>query len=422
MKVLVLGAGVVGVTTAYCLQRDGHDVTVVERHGGVADETSYGNAGGLCPSFAGPWAAPGMVAKVLRLMLQPGAPIRFRPQLSLHQWRWIARWTAECNPTSFRRNKLRMQRVAHYSLACLKRLAEEIGLTDFDFHSDGTLWLFRTEQEAGYGRLAARALDEFDVPWRWLEPHEIDAHEPGIARRTAHLAGALHLPADASGDSHLFTRSLAHWLQQHGVTLRLNTTVKALETEGDRISGVRTSAGRLSADAYVVALGNQAPFLLRPLGLNLPVYPLKGYSITVPLHPGALDIRPALMDEHNKVMISRLGQRIRAAGMAELGGYGLDADPAQRDMLLRVVREFIPEGMDESQVEFWAGLRPMTPDGPPILGRTRWRGLFLNSGHGSNGWTQACGTSRIVADLVSGRTPAIDLEGLTGERFGVAPA
>lgn len=420
MRVLVLGAGVVGMATAYYLWRDGHEVTVVDRNAGPADETSFGNAGGLCPSFAGPWAAPGMVSKVMRMLLQTDAPIRFRPQASLHQWRWIARWMAECDPERYRRNKLRMQRVAHYSLACLRSLVDEAGLHDFDFHADGTLWLFRTPQEAELGRLAARALDTFGVPWRWLEPHEVDASEPALAQRTAPITGALQLPADASGDSHRFARSLAQLLSAKGVSLRFHTTIDALETEGERITGVRTSSGRLEADACVVALGNQAPFLLRPLGIALPVYPLKGYSITVPLLADAPDIRTALMDEHNKVMISRLGGRIRAAGMAELGGYGLSAHPARRDMLLRVVREFIPRGLDESQVSFWAGLRPMTPDGPPILGPTRWKGLFLNSGHGSNGWTQACGTSRIVASLVAGRAPEIDLEGLTGERFGIA--
>jgi len=421
MKVLVLGAGVVGMTTAYYLWRDGHEVTVVERNAGPADETSFGNAGGLCPSFAGPWAAPGMVGKVMRMLLQADAPIRFRPQASLHQWRWIARWVGECNAERYRLNKLRMQRVAHYSLACLRSLAQEANLHDFDFHADGTLWLFRTPQEAELGRLATRALDDFEVPWRWLEPDEVDAREPALAHRTASIAGALLLPADASGDSHRFSQALAQRLGARGVDFRFNTTVHALETEGDRVSGVRSSAGRLQADACVVALGNQAPFLLRPLGLNLPVYPLKGYSITVPLLADAPDIRPALMDEHNKVMISRLGARIRAAGMAELGGYGLQAHPDRRDMLLRVVREFMPHGMDENHVSFWAGLRPMTPDGPPILGPTRWRGLFLNSGHGSNGWTQACGTSRIVATLVGGGVPEIDLDGLSGERFGIAP-
>lgn len=419
MKILVLGAGVVGMASAWYLRRDGHEVTVLERHADAGAETSLGNAGGLCPSFAGPWAAPGMVGKVLGMLLQSDAPIRFRPQWSASQWRWIVRWLGQCNANQFRRNKLRMQRVAHYSLRCLEGLALEAGLADFDFHKDGTLWLFRTRPEVAYGRLAAHALDEFEVPWRWLEPDELDTHEPALARRSASIAGALLLPADASGDSRRFCLGLQQRLSERGVAFRFGTTIDALEVEGDCVRGVRTSAGRFAADVCVVALGNQAPRLLRPLGLRLPVYPLKGYSITVPLRHDAPNVQAALMDEHNKVMISRLGQRIRAAGMAELGGYSLRADPAQRDMLLRVVREFLPDGMDESGVDLWAGLRPMTPDGPPILGPTRWRGLFLNSGHGSNGWTQACGTSRIVADLVCGRTPEIDLDGLTGERYGI---
>lgn len=418
MKVLVLGAGVVGLATAWYLRRDGHAVTLVERAEQPALGSSYGNAGGLCPSFAGPWAAPGMVGKVLRMMGQADAPIRFRPQWNPHQWRWIARWAAQCRPEPFRRNKLRMQRVAHYSLACLKALADEAGLHDFDFHADGTLWFFRTPQEVAYGRLATQALDEFGVPWRWLAPDALDAFEPALAARTAAVAGALHLPADASGDSFKFANALHRRLQAEGVAMRLGTTVQALLPEGDRIRGVRTSAGELNADACVVALGAQAPFLLRPLGIDLPVYPVKGYSITVPLRPGAADFRPALMDEHNKVMISRLGDRVRAAGMAELGGYGLGADLRQRELLLRVVREYVPGALrDDGPVEFWAGLRPMTPDGPAILGATRWRNLFLNAGHGSNGWTQACGTSRIVADLVSGRQPEIELEGLGLDRF-----
>lgn len=417
MKVLVLGAGVVGMATAYYLWRDGHEVTVVERHPHAAAETSYGNAGGLCPSFAGPWAAPGMVGKVLRMIGQADAPIRLRPQADIHQWRWIARWVAQCRTPAYRRNKLRMQRVAHYSLACLKELAQEAGLHDFDFHADGTLWFFRTPQEVAYGRLAAQALDAFEVPWRWIDAQDVDAFEPALAARSAQIAGALHLPADASGDSFKFAQALQALLQAKGVALRFRTTVQRLQVEDGRLQAVHTSAGPLRADACVVALGNQAAALLRPLGLDLPIYPVKGYSITVPLRPGAADLRPALMDEHTKVMISRLGQRIRAAGMAQLGGYGLEADLAQRDMLLNVVREYVPGALDEGQVEFWAGLRPMTPDGPAILGTTRWRGLLLNCGHGSNGWTQSCGTSRIVADLVSGRQPEIDLEGLGLERF-----
>lgn len=422
MRVLVLGAGIVGMATAYYLWRDGHEVTVVDRQGGPGLEASYGNAGGLCPSFAGPWAAPGMVAKAIRLSLTPRSPIRFRPQPDLHQWTWLARWMANCNAESFRRNKLRMQRVAHYSLACLRTLVDEAGLDGFDFHSDGVLQVFRTPEELELGRLSARALEELGIAWRLLNAGEVDALEPALAQRSAPIAGALHLPADASGDSHKFSKALHQHLAARGVRFLLDTPVHAIEHEAAAITGVQAGPQRLVADAYVVALGSFAPLLLRPLGIRLPVYPLKGYSITVPVQDDGPDFQTALMDEHNKVMISRLGGRVRAAGMGELGGYDLSTDPGQRDMLVNVVREFFPTGLDFDRVESWAGLRPMTPDGPPVLGRTHWPNLFLNSGHGSNGWTQACGTSRIVADIVAGRSPAIDMDGLTGERFGIAPA
>jgi D-amino-acid dehydrogenase len=418
MRVLVLGAGVVGITTAYYLWRDGHDVTVIDRQSGPALETSYGNAGGLCPSFAGPWAAPGMLNKVLKQLIEPDPPIRFKPKFELRQWLWLARWVANCNSTSFRRNKLCMQRVAHYSHACLKELLAQTQIDNFDFHSDGTLQVFRTEAEVEGGYLAASALTELGIPWRMLKPNDVDALEPSLAQRSAKVVGALYLPNDASGDSHKFSVQLANYLEIRGVQFLFNTQIQAITLQAGAIRGVQTKSQRLSADAYVVALGSDAPFLLHPLGIRLPIYPLKGYSITVPLQAEGASIRTALMDEHNKVMISRLGERVRVAGMAELAGYDLRLDPAQRDRLIRVVSEFLPNGLNFDRVELWAGLRPMTPDGPPILGCTRWPNLFLNSGHGSNGWTQSCGTSRIVADLVGGKIPEIDINGLSAKRFG----
>lgn len=422
MRVLVLGAGVVGMATAWYLWRDGHEVTVVDRRSGPAEETSYGNAGGLCPSFAGPWAAPGMVGRVLRLSLQPDAPIRWRPRLDPRQWEWIARWVANCSATAYARNKRRMQRVAHYSLACLKELRADTGLDDFDFRSAGVLQLFRTPAQLELGRLAGQALQDAGVPWRLLGADDVDALEPAIAQRSVAVAGGLHLPADACGDSHKFARSLGGRLAAQGVRFLFDTPIDAIVPDGRAIGGVRADGQLLQADAYVVALGSQAPRLLRPLGIRLPVYPLKGYSITVPLADGGPELRGALMDEHNKVMICRLGTRLRAAGMAELTGDDLRLDAAQRDKLVNVVRAWFPSGLELRHTEFWAGLRPMTPDGPPVLGATPWPGLFLNSGHGSNGWTQACGTARIVADIVGGRVPAIDMEGLTGERFGIDSA
>lgn len=417
MKVLVLGAGVVGVATAYYLRRDGHEVVVVDRQAGPGLETSYGNAGGICPSFAGPWAAPGMVSKVLKMSLQADSPIRFSLSFDRQKAAWVKQWMNNCNAERFRINKLRMQRVAHYSYRCLRELTASSQLNGFDFHDGGVLQLFRTPAELEVGRLAARALDEFGIPYKLLSPTELTAVEPAMRHTAVQVAGALHMPADASGDSFKFVNQLATLLADDGVRFLYDTRIESLQREGDQIVGVRTSRGELTADAYVVALGSHAPFLVAPLGIRLPVYPLKGYSITVPVTDPDAAPRMAVMDEHYKVMASRLGNRIRAAGMAELTGYGLDLKKDRRDLLVKVVRELFPEGLDFSQVEFWAGLRPMTPDGPPILGKTALRNLYLNSGQGSNGWTQSCGTGKIVADLVHGREPEIDMDGLTLDRY-----
>lgn len=419
MKVAVLGAGVAGVAAAYYLWRDGHEVVVLERRPGPALETSFGNAGGLCPSFAGPWAAPGMVGKVLKMALQRQAPIRFSLSPSPRKLAWLARWLGNCNAERFRANKLRMQRVAHYSAACLRDLAGSGLPVDFDYHQDGTLQVFRTEADLKAAQGITRALDEYEVPWQLLDGAGARRLEPALAAARAPIAGALYLPLDGSGDSHKFSTGLAAYLAEQGVSFQYGLQIRALAQEGGRIQGVQAEGRHdlITADAYVVALGPQAPFLLRPLGLALPVYPLKGYSITARIDDAARAPRAALMDEYNKVMISRLGDRVRAAGMAELKGYGTALDPARVAFLQSVVREWFPEGIDLDHAQAWAGLRPMTPDGPAILGKTRYDNLYLDCGHGSNGWTQACGTGKIVADIVAGREPEVDLEGLTAERF-----
>ncbi|WP_129526903.1 D-amino acid dehydrogenase [Achromobacter agilis] len=416
MKVLILGAGVVGAATAYYLCREGHEVEVVERHSAAGMETSFGNAGGLCPSFAAPWAAPGMPMKVLKMALKADPPVRFSLWPELERLRWTRRWLMECNATRFRINKLRMQRVAHYSLACLKRLMAETPIA-FDFHAGGVLQLFQTEAECQYGNIAASALKEFGIPHNVLNGRDALAVEPALREATSKVAGGLHLPSDASGDSHIFCQALTAWLRGQGVKFHFGTQVRRLLHEGGRVVGCETASGALKADATVVALGNQAPALLAPLGIKLPVYPLKGFSITALVTNPDQAPTMSVMDEHNKVMISRLGNRIRVAGMAELVGHDLSLKADRRDVLVRVARSLLPNGIDYENATFWTGLRPMTPDGPPILGISGWDGLFLNSGHGSNGWTQACGTSRVVADLVCGREPEIDLDGLTIERF-----
>lgn len=417
MKVLVLGAGVVGVTTAYYLWRAGHDVTVLERHPAPGQGASFGNAGGLCPSFAGPWAAPGMIGKVIKLTLQKDSPISFRPRADWQQLSWIRRWMAECTPERFHTNKLRMQRSAHYSLRCLKALVDETGLTGFDFYSGGVLQIFQTDQELAVGRLSATALNEFGIPWEMLEGDDLLRVEPGLKHSQVPVKGGLYLPADASGDSFKFCTELTAYLSARGVRFHYGVDIHALVPQDTRLQAVDTSAGRFEADRYVVALGSFAPQLLKPLGIKLPLYPLKGYSITVPVtEPDAVPMMP-VMDEHNKLMISRLGQRIRAAGMAELTGYDLGFAESKKAALVKAVKALFPRGLDWDQVSYWSGLRPMTPDGPPVLGPTPYPNLFLNSGHGSNGWTQACGTSKVVADLIDERQPDIDLDGLTLARF-----
>ncbi|MBO1112684.1 D-amino acid dehydrogenase [Bordetella petrii] len=419
MKIAVLGAGVAGVAAAYYLWRDGHEVVVLERRPGPALETSFGNAGGLCPSFAGPWAAPGMIGKVLKMALQRQAPIRFSLSPSPRKLAWLARWLGNCNAERFRANKLRMQRVAHYSDACLRALAGAGLPVEFDYHQDGTLQVFRSERDLKAVQGITQALDEYEVPWQLLDAAGARRLEPALAASRAPIAGALYLPLDGSGDSHKFATGLAAYLAGQGVSFHYGMQIAALAHAGGRIQGVRIEGRQdlLSADAYVVALGPQAPFLLRPLGLALPVYPLKGYSITARIEDPARAPRAALMDEYNKVMISRLGDRVRAAGMAELKGYGTALDPGRVAFLKGVAREWFPQGIDLDHAQAWAGLRPMTPDGPAILGKTRYDNLYLDCGHGSNGWTQACGTGKIVADIVAGRAPEVDMDGLTAERF-----
>ena len=409
MRVTVIGAGVVGVATAWYLVRDGHRVTVIDAAPGPAEGASFGNAGGVCPGFAGPWAAPGMPLKALRWMFTPGAPLRIRPRPDPAQWRWLLAFMRNCTAARFAANKERMQRSAHYSKACLVELRDELGL-DYDHASLGVLQVFATAEEMAGGRRAAEVLRRLGIPHRLLGPDEIAGTEPALAASGAALAGGLHLTGDETGDSRLFTLGLVERLKAAGCAFRFGTPVAALERKGDRITGLRTVAGALpEADAYVVATGSRAPRLLAPLKVHVPVYPVKGYSLTAPITEDALAPRSSVMDEHSKLMITRLGRRIRVAGVAELSGHDPKLDGRALAAITRRVTELFPGAADYESSSHWCGFRPMTPDGPAIVGRRGYANLYLNVGHGSNGWTQACGTARIVADMISGRQPAISI-------------
>jgi D-amino-acid dehydrogenase len=417
MRVLVLGAGVIGTSSAYHLAKAGHEVVVVERRSGPGLETSFANAGGICPGFAGPWAAPGMPAKIARWLFARHAPLLVRPRLDPQQWRWLMHFLRNCSAERFAHNKARMQRIAQYSKACLAALRQETGIA-FDHGKGGVLQLFRTEQELAGGGSAARVLATLGIAHRLLDGKAVLAVEPALRAAAVEFAGGLHLPDDETGDCHKFTVALAELLRRRGVLFKFNTGVKRLVRDRARISGAITDDGALDADAYVVALGSAAARVLRPLGLDLPIYPVKGYSITLDLEAMVLAPRSSVMDEHYKVMITRLGTRLRVAGVAELSGYDVSIRRSGPRTLLQSLRELFPQvaaARETGSFKAWAGLRPMTPDGPPYLGATRIPNLYLNVGQGSNGWTQACGCGRVVADIVSGRRPEIDLEGFSAE-------
>lgn len=412
MRVLVIGAGIVGVATAHYLAEQGHEVVVVDRASGPAGEASFANAGGMCPSFAGPWATPAMPLNVLRWMFREAPPLKFRPRPDPRQWQWLARFLANCTTARFKRNKTRMQRIAHYSHAKFRVLRDGLGLA-FDGKQAGILQIFRTGEEMAGGERAAGVLAELGIAHALVTGRECLAIEPGLTHATVEIRGGLRLPNDEIGDCHLFARGLAENLEARGVAFYFDTPVRRLLREGDAVVGVETGAGVLRADAYVVAAGAYAPLLLAPLGIRLPIYPVKGYSITAGIVDPDAAPAACVMDEHSKVMISRLGNRLRCAGVAEVAGFDPTLHPAQIAGVKAAARALFPRGGDYDRASAWAGFRPMTPDGPPYLGKAGLKNLFLNAGQGSNGWTQACGCGQVLADLVSGRTPEIDLDGLT---------
>ncbi|MCG8710281.1 D-amino acid dehydrogenase [Brenneria sp. 4F2] len=417
MKVMVLGAGVIGVTTAWYLHRQGFEVELIDRQPGPGLEATFANAGGVCPGFSGPWAAPGMMSKALRWLLEPQAPLKWRPRLDADQWRWLWRFARECRLDRYQANKTRMQRIAHYSQRCLKELREETGI-HYNQQALGVLQLFSTPQELAMADQASRVLTSFGVEHRIVDADGVRAIEPALAQATLTLTGGLHLPGDETGDCALFTRELAQRLQQQGVRFHFDTTIASLIQEGgqQRIVGVETDRGPITADAVVVALGCNAARLLRPLSIRLPIYPVKGYSVTLDIDNTDAAPHSSVMLESRKVMITRLGDRLRVAGIAEVADYSTRLNGKSCAFVADTARALFPNAGDYQHLEPWCGLRPMTPDGPGYVGATPFAGLFLACGQGSSGWTQAAGVGRLVADAVAGRPADIDLDGFTLQR------
>ena len=417
MNIIVLGSGVIGTTTAYYLARQGAQVTVVDRQAGPADETSYANAGQVSPGYSTPWAAPGIPTKALKWLFQKHAPLALRVDGSWWQWRWMAAMLANCTTGRYAVNKERMLRLAEYSRDCLRGLRDDTGI-QYEQRTQGTLQLFRTDDQLEAARRDIAVLEEVGVPYELLDRAGLPSAEPALARSLDKLSGGLRLPNDETGDCRRFTQALAELSAGLGVQFRFGQSVDGLLLEQGRINGVRVGGEVLKADAYVAAFGSYTRDFLAPLGLDLPVYPVKGYSITVPMTDAAASPVSTVLDETYKIAITRFDKRIRVGGMAELAGFDLRLNPQRRATLEMVVQDLYPGCGDVAAAEFWTGLRPMTPDSTPIVGATRYDNLFLNTGHGTLGWTMACGSGKLTADLVMGRQPAIRADDLALSRYG----
>ncbi len=416
MKVAVLGSGVLGVASAWYLARAGHEVTVIDRQPGPALETSFANAGEISPGYASPWAAPGIPMKALRWLFMDHAPLILRPQPDMAMLRWLVAMLSNCKADAYKINKRRMARVAGHSRECLIALRAETGIA-YEERSRGTLQLFREARQLDGMAKDVAVLQADGVPYEVLDRAGCIAAEPGLAHSAAPIAGGLRLPNDETGDCFLFTNNLADLCAQQGVTFLNEHAITRLVQRGGRIVSVETDHGTIRADAYLIALGSFSPRILAPLGLRLPVYPVKGYSITVPIVEEALAPVSTLLDESYKVAITRLGNRIRVGGMAEISGFNNALPPRRRATLNHVLGSLFPCAGDLSCASFWSGLRPMTPDGTPVIGATPIPNLFLNTGHGTLGWTMACGSGQVIADLISGTEPAIDTRDLSIDRY-----
>ncbi|MBP1204709.1 D-amino-acid dehydrogenase [Duganella sp. 1411] len=416
MRVVILGSGVIGVTSAYYLAQAGHDVTVLDRQPGPALETSFANAGQISPGYASPWAAPGIPLKAMKWMLQRHAPLSITPDGTLFQLQWMWQMLQNCTTERYAVNKERMVRLAEYSRDCFKTLRAATGIA-YEGRQQGTTQLFRTQKQLDDAAKDIAVLRETGVPYELLSREQLVGAEPGLDKNK--LVGGLRLPNDETGDCQLFTTGLTAMAEKLGVKFRYGVDITGLISSGEDIKGVQCGAEVVTADSYVVALGSYSTTLLSDL-VRIPVYPLKGYSITVPIVDAAAAPVSTILDETYKIAVTRFDDRIRVGGMAEIAGFDTRLNPRRRETLEMVVNDLFPGAGDTAAASFWTGLRPMTPDGTPIVGRTALRNLFLNTGHGTLGWTMSCGSAQLLSDIISARRPAILADDLSVARYSGA--
>jgi D-amino-acid dehydrogenase len=406
MKVTVLGAGVVGVTTAWYLNKAGHEVTVVDRQAAPGMETSFANGGQISVSHAEPWANPAAPLKVLKWLAQEDAPLLFRLRPDIRQWLWGLSFLRECTPARTRHNIRQIVTLGLYSRAALQSLREETGI-EYDHLARGILHFYTSPKELDAALEPARVMREHGCDIEMVSPERCVEIEPALKSARHLLVGGSMTTSDESGDAHKFSQRLAALCAARGVRF-LQRNILGLLKAGERIDGIHVEGEMLTADAYVVCLGSYSPLLTRPVGIDLNIYPAKGYSATVPVKDAAQAYSVSLTDDEYKLVFSRLGERLRIAGTAELNGYSTHLNETRCRALLRRAETLFPGAGDTERAEFWSGLRPATPSNVPYIGATRYPNLYLNTGHGTLGWTHSCGSARALADIVSGREPEID--------------
>lgn len=415
MKVLVLGAGVVGVTSAYFLAKQGHEVTVIDRESTTAEETSYGNAGQLSFGYSSPWAAPGIPLKAIKWLFSQHAPLKIRPDGSLFQIRWMLQMWRNCTQERYAINKERMLRLSGYSQQCLHALQDETGI-QFESRRQGTLQLFRTDKQMEDAQRDVKALHDAGVAYDLVEGDRLAEIEPALAHVRHKLVGGLRTPDDETGDCRIFTHELTKLAADLGVEFKYGEVIQDLHQTADSISGVQCASGLYTADAYLVCLGPYSPLLLRGI-VDLPIYPMKGYSITVDITDPDRAPQSTLLDETYKIALTRFDSRIRVGGMAEVVGYDTHLHENRLRTLEMVLGDLFGGSYEPGDHEFWTGLRPKTPDSTPIVGTTKLKNLYLNTGHGTLGWTMSCGSGRLVADIISGKEPEIKHSDLGVQRY-----
>jgi D-amino-acid dehydrogenase len=416
MRIAVLGAGVVGVATAYFLARDGHEVTILDRQTAVARETSFANAGLIAPGHSYTWNSPRAPMILLKSLWRDDMALRFHLSADPRMWAWSLRFLANCTAERSRRYTVIKLKLCLYSQHVLRETARDAGI-DYDAVDRGLIYLYRSPAHLTLGTANMKLLNDNGARLEAVDADRCVALEPALAHARAKLAGAIYAPDDSSGDSRLFSEGLAERCRALGVRFELGRTVTAIRGDRTRIAGIDTDRGPLEADHYVLALGSFSPLLTRRIGLDLPVYPVKGYSVTLPTGGGPEVPQLGGVDEGNLTAFARMGDRLRLTATADFTGYDTSHKPSDFTHMLGIARDLFPTGIEYDRPGYWACLRPMTPDGPPILGASPVKNLTLNTGHGHMGWTMACGSARIVADLIAGRTPEIDMAGLTLERY-----